>query len=160
MEQTINITEEKLKEEFKFQPRRIEGREEKNNLRKKTILQTAFGLTDKEIEIMPKHVVNRWLKMYEQIGPDRTEIIKLRKSGRTTRLIDFHIQELFFTGRTEIQNHNDVDAISTLKMHIDLFDRVKKRLMNEHFCSYTPDKLDKLKEIIRFDRLFCIIEFL
>ena len=155
MEQTINVTEEKLYNSF--QPRRLEERKEKNNLRRKTILQTAFGLTDKEIEIMPKHVVDRWLGMYERMGPDRTEIIKLRKSGRSTRLIDFYIQELFFTGKTVIQNHNDVDAISTPKMHRDLFDRVKKRLMNEHFCHYTPDSL---MGIIKFDRILCVIEFL
>jgi hypothetical protein len=51
-----------------------------------------------------------------------------RKSGRTTRLIDKAIQDLFNNGNVKIADHHD-----TLKMHRYLFDRVVFRLHNEHF---------------------------
>jgi hypothetical protein len=50
-----------------------------------------------------------------------------RQSGRSTRLIDRYIQDLFTFGTVTVRDHYDND-----RNHIILFDRVKKRLKDEH----------------------------
>ena len=50
-----------------------------------------------------------------------------RRSGRSTRLIDEYIQELFTTGRVRVLDHH-----SSREAHNDLFVRVITRLKVEH----------------------------
>lgn len=62
---------------------------------------------------------------------------RIRQSGRSTRLIDSYIQELFTFGEILIKDHGDVgvDANGLLRMNLDLFRRVKNRIQNEHNIS-------------------------
>ena len=48
-------------------------------------------------------------------------------SGRTTRIVDAAIQELLETGHVHVQDH-----VNTLKADIDLLNRIKNRMANEH----------------------------
>ena len=48
-------------------------------------------------------------------------------TGRTTRIIDTIVQELLETGHAHIQDHTN-----TLKADIELLNKVKTRMANEH----------------------------
>lgn len=61
-----------------------------------------------------------YVKEYLKKHPERC-------SGRTTRLIDFYIQELFTHGEVEIRDHED-----HWSAHQNILHRVRKRLAAEH----------------------------
>lgn len=54
--------------------------------------------------------------------------LKYRASGRTTRLVDYYIQELFKNGKIE----NITDHYDDVNAHLRLVDLIEKRLYIEH----------------------------
>lgn len=51
----------------------------------------------------------------------------MRQNGKTTRIADFLIQQLFEYGEIKIKNHN-----GNKKGDYELFEIIKQRLKNEH----------------------------
>jgi len=57
----------------------------------------------------------------------------IRQTGRSTRLADDYIQELFENGHVKIRDHIDIR-----EMHKELFRKIINRLESEHHnCSYS-----------------------
>lgn len=50
-----------------------------------------------------------------------------RRSGRTTRLVDYYIQKLFTTGEIKIKDHHDTEQAHKL-----IFNKIRRRLSEEH----------------------------
>ena len=89
-----------------------------------------FGISEKEIDDL--------FDSYEQEVEQ-----KLRATGRSTRLLDFYVQELFEKGFVEVIDHHNTIQSNTL-----LFGKLVQRLTNEHkrlrFEIIYPNKI-KLK---------------
>lgn len=66
--------------------------------------------------------------------PKPIKISSLRCSGRTTRLIDHYIQELFTTGEAILGDHFDSPEARKC-----LFSRLANRLSNEHQVMLVQD---------------------
>lgn len=68
---------------------------------------------------------------YLEINEEEYYSLMDRRTGRSTLLIDYYIQELFTCGIVAIFDHHE-----TREAHRDLLHRVLKRLELEHYGAY------------------------
>jgi hypothetical protein len=70
-----------------------------------------------------------------------TAIKTPRATGRSTRLIDFYIQQLFTTGKIKVEDHYGLNNYG----HESTFERTLRRLQSEHRWAYDNATIDKRK---------------
>lgn len=88
---------------------------------------------------------NRLIQKKEQ---PITEVISSgRRSGRTTRIVDSLVQELFTTGKCQVYDH-----FGTRNDAIDVFHKVLFRLKHEHEHTYPEVETNEHKLTIYYER--------
>ncbi len=66
-----------------------------------------------------------------------------RRSGRTTRFVDFFVQELFTKGIAVVYDHHPTDQ---MKKYV--WDILNRRLRAEHSSDYDRLKIDKMRMVL------------
>lgn len=70
---------------------------------------------------------NRYKKLYLSHLEEEFDYLQTRRTGASTRLVDYYVQELFNTGKVIVKDHCD-----TTNAHRFLFRTFLKRLQLEH----------------------------
>lgn len=86
----------------------------------------------KQLESVKNHHIRNIIHRIEESFPDTTitnvlKELSERATGRSTRLVDEYIQELFNDGQIIVEDH-----YGTLESNRFLFDRITTRLSQEH----------------------------
>lgn len=81
------------------------------------------------------------LEGWQEISSDHYQELLDRRTGRTTRLADNYIQQLFFEGFVVVKDHHT----SGRSGHVHLFSVIFNRLKNEHPHLFINSRLEFVK---------------